>query len=60
MKQKFISVTTCSNGEPVEALSKSPASIDQLMAILQLSDVGSVITLSILEKEIDMPNIPNK
>ena len=60
MKQKFISITTSANGDPVEALSKSPASIDQLMAILQLSDVGSVITVAINEKEIDMPNIPNK
>lgn len=56
MKQKFISITTCVNGEPVEALSKSPASIDQLMAILQLSDVGSTITISIEEKDVEMPN----
>lgn len=60
MKQKFIFITTCVNGEPVEALSKSPASIDQLMAILQLSDVGSVITVAIHEQEVEMPNIPNK
>lgn len=56
MKQKFISITTSVNGEPVEALSKSPASIDQLMAILQLSGVGSTITVSIQEKEFEMPN----
>lgn len=55
MKQKFISITTCVNGEPVDALSKSPASIDQLMAILQLSDVGSVITVAIEEKEVEIP-----
>ena len=55
MKQKFISITTCKNGEQVDALSKSPASIDQLMAILQLSDVGSTITISIEEKEVDIP-----
>ena len=60
MKQKFLSITTCVNGEQVNALSKSLASIDQLMAILQLSDVGSVISVSIHEKEIDMPNLSNK
>ena len=55
MKQKFISISTCVNGELVAALSKSPASIEQLMAILQLCDVGSTITISIEEKEVEMP-----
>lgn len=54
MKQKFISIVTSVNGEQVDALSKSPASVDQLMAILQLSDVGSTITVSIQEKEVKM------
>ena len=56
MKKKFISISTCVNGEQIDALSKSPASMDQLLAILQLSDVvGSTITVTVCEQEIEMP-----
>ena len=53
MKKKILSIETKVNGKTVQALSKSPASFEQLQSVLVLSEVGTKIQISI--DEIDVP-----
>lgn len=53
MKKKILSIETIVNGKKVDALSKSPASFEQLQSVLVLSEVGTKIQISI--DEIDVP-----
>lgn len=55
MKKKFLSIETKVNGKTVQALTKSPASFEQLQSILVLSDVGSQILISIEESDVPFP-----
>lgn len=55
MKKKILSIETKVNGKTVEALSKSPASFEQLQSVLVLSDVGTTIQISIEEADVPFP-----
>lgn len=52
MKKKILSIETKVNGKKVDALSKSPASFDQLQSVLVLSEVGTKIEISIDETDV--------
>lgn len=56
MKKKILSIETKVNGETVQALSKSPASFEQLQSVLVLSDVGTKILISIEEIDVQFPD----
>lgn len=55
MKKKILSIETKVNGKTVPALSKSPASFEQLQSVLVLSDVGTKILISIDETDLPFP-----
>lgn len=56
MKKKILSIETKVNGKKVDALSKSPASFEQLQSVLVLSDVGTIIQISIDEIDVSFPD----
>lgn len=58
MKKKILSIETKVGGKKVFALSKSPASFEQLQSILCLSEAGTEITLFI--EEFDMSTSEQK
>ena len=57
MKKKILSIETKVNGKKVDALSKSPASFEQLQSVLVLSDVGTKIEISIDEVDLPLPEL---
>ena len=58
--RKFIDIRTIgADGNMIEVFNINHASVDQLMSILQLAEVGSEVTVIMREEEVDMPFIPN-
>lgn len=60
MKKKFIDIRTIgADGNLIEVFNVNHASVDQLMSILQLVEVGSEVTVIMREEEVVMPFVPN-
>lgn len=55
MKRKFIDVTTICNGEKIDVLSISHASLEQLQSILVLAQQGYTISIDCNVEEMSSP-----
>lgn len=59
MKKKFIDIRTIGkDGILIDVFNINHASVEQLMSVLQLAEVGSEVTIIVREEEVTMPFIP--
>lgn len=58
--RKFIDIRTIgADGNMIEVFNINHASVDQLLSILQLAEVGCEVTVIMREEELTMPFVPN-